>query len=115
MMNEEHKYPTPTPITNNREQVDRDIHRYIKRNTPRKGENKGIPPLQSDLIDYTVELIWRVAVETCLLFDEDSRISFDDVVRGLQEGAVKLFIDRMDELRELGITVKVADEGETSG
>lgn len=112
-MNEAYTYPAPVPIENNREQVEKDINRYIKRNTPRKGERKGIPPLQSDLLDYTIEFMWRVTLETCLLFqDDENRMTFDEVLKALNDGTIGLFLKRVRELQDLGITIECVGDND---
>lgn len=100
------------PVSDNREQVDKVISQYIKRNTPRKGEFKDVLPTQGDLLNFTSELVFRVALETSILLTqvEGQNIAYEDVLSGIIDGSMRLFVERIDEMRERGIQIKVLDE-----
>ena len=100
------------PIDDNREQVDKVISQYVKRNTPRKGEFKDVLPTQGDLLNFTSELLFRVGLETSILLTEieGQNIAYEDVLLGITDGAMRLFFERLDEMRERGIQIEVLDE-----
>lgn len=100
------------PVSDNREQVDKVISQYIKRNTPRKGEFKDVLPTQGDLLNFTSELVFRVALETSIILTqvEGQNITYEDVLSGIIDGSMRLFVERIDEMRERGIQIKVLDE-----
>lgn len=98
----------------NREQAERVIEQYVKRNTPRSGERKDEPPTLADLFSFTSEILFKVAMDiNIILVRGGEKITIEQVMSEMMEGAYRLFQERMEEFTEKGIQVVNLDgEGE---
>lgn len=98
----------------NREQAERVIEQYVKRNTPRSGERKDEPPTLADLFSFTSEILFKVAMDiNIILVRGGEKITIEQVMSEMTEGAYRLFQERMEEFTEKGIqVVNVDSEGE---
>lgn len=98
----------------NREQAERVIEQYVKRNTPRSGERKDEPPTLGDLFSFTSEILFKVAMDiSIILVRGGEKITIEKVMSEMTEVAYRLFQERMEEFTEKGIQiVKVDGEGE---
>lgn len=99
----------------NQKQAERVIEQYVKRNTPRSGERKDEPPTLADLFKFTSEIVFKVAMDiNIILVRGGEKITIEQVMSEIMEGAYRLFQERMEEFTEKGIQVVMVDGEEES-
>lgn len=98
-------------MKSNREQAEKAIAQYITRNTSKSGPDKGKKPYWNDVAEFVSEMVYDLSIKYVAL--EVKNIEgkpIIDITRMFSDRAAQLILERLDELKAVGINIQSSED-----
>lgn len=97
-------------MATNREQAEKVIEQYVKRNTPKKGKNKGMTPTWAELMDFVSECVSIFSIDyNMVLSRKGEEVTIEEILNTVLSRSAQVVSERIEELKEQGVEVNVID------